>query len=83
MTCAPICSGGSPCTRWPVDAGNDDSYYGVNRTYLQELVEYWRGEYDWREAEAAINAYEHYRVEVDGVPVRFMRRPARGRTRHR
>ena len=70
-------------TRWPVDAGNDDSYYGVNRTYLQELVEYWRGEYDWREAEAAINAYEHYRVEVDGVPVHFMRRPARGRTRHR
>ena len=51
-------------TRWPVDAGNDDCCYGVNRTYLQELVEYWRDEYDWRAAEAAINAYEHYRVEV-------------------
>jgi hypothetical protein len=24
-------------TRWPVDAGNDDSCFGVNRTYLQEL----------------------------------------------
>lgn len=65
-------------TRWPVDAGNDDSYYGVNRTYLRELVEYWRDEYDWRAAETAINAYEHYRVEVDGVPVHFMRRPGAG-----
>ena len=26
-------------TRWPVDAGNEDWYYGVNRDYLQELVE--------------------------------------------
>ena len=65
-------------TRWPEDAGNDDWYYGVNRGYLQELVDYWRTGYDWRKAEAAINAYEHYRVEVEGVPVHFMRRPGAG-----
>ena len=28
-------------TRWPEDAGNQDWYYGVNRAYLQELVDYW------------------------------------------
>jgi microsomal epoxide hydrolase len=66
-------------TRWPVDAGNQDWYYGVDRTYLQELVDYWRTDYDWRKAEAAINAYEHYRVEVEGVPVHFMRKPGVGR----
>jgi pimeloyl-ACP methyl ester carboxylesterase len=65
-------------TRWPDDAGNEDWYYGVRRAYLQELVDYWRTEYDWRKAEAAINAYEHYRVEVEGVPVHFMRRPGVG-----
>lgn len=65
-------------TRWPDDAGNDDGYYGVKRSYLQGLVEYWRDGYDWRKAEAAINAYEHYRVDVEGVPVHFMRRPGVG-----
>ncbi len=65
-------------TRWPLDAGNQDWYYGVNRTYLQELVDYWRTGYDWRSAEAAINAHEHYRVEVDGVPVHFMRQAGVG-----
>src|SRR5690349_1715899 len=65
-------------TRWPLDAGNADWYYGVNRTYLQELVEYWLHTYDWRTAEAAINHYEQYRVNVDGVPVHFMRRPGVG-----
>ncbi|MER7366766.1 epoxide hydrolase family protein [Nonomuraea wenchangensis] len=65
-------------TRWPTDAGNEDWYYGVNAAYLRELVDYWRTGYDWRKAEAAINAYEHYRVTVDGVPVHFMRRPGVG-----
>ncbi|MFI7036526.1 epoxide hydrolase family protein [Microbispora rosea] len=65
-------------TRLPDDAGNDDWRYGVNAAYLRELVDYWRDGYDWRAAEAAINAYEHYRVEIEGVPVHFMRRPGAG-----
>src|SRR4051812_10147958 len=65
-------------TRWPEDAGNEDWYYGVHGGYLRELVGYWRSGYDWRVAEAAINAYEHYRVQVDGVPVHFMRKAGVG-----
>lgn len=65
-------------TKWPLDAGNEDGYYGVRRSYLQELVEYWADGYDWRTAERAINAYEHYRVDVGGVPVHFLRKPGVG-----
>jgi pimeloyl-ACP methyl ester carboxylesterase len=65
-------------TRWPLDVGNDDWYYGVKRTYLEELVDYWLHAYDWRKAEAAINRYEHYRVSVNGVPVHFMRKAGVG-----
>ncbi len=65
-------------TRWPEDAGNENWYYGVNRSYLQELIEYWRTGYDWRKAEAVINAYEHYRVAVENAPVHFMRKPGTG-----
>ncbi|MFB8278532.1 epoxide hydrolase family protein [Nocardia colli] len=65
-------------TRWPDDVDNDDWHYGVSRRYLQELVEYWIDEYDWRTAESAINAYAHYRVDVDGVPIHFMRKPGVG-----
>lgn len=65
-------------TRWPLDAGNEDGFYGVKRSYLQELADYWIHKYDWRKAERAINAYEHYRVNIDGVPVHFMRSTKRG-----
>ena len=28
--------------RWPIDPDNADWVYGVERGYLEELVEYWR-----------------------------------------
>ncbi|MFC0216036.1 epoxide hydrolase family protein [Paenibacillus chartarius] len=65
-------------TRWPLDAGNEDWFYGVNRNYLEGLVDEWINDFDWRKAEQAINAYEHYHVEVSGVPVHFMYKPGKG-----
>ncbi|CAI6030912.1 epoxide hydrolase family protein [Cohnella sp. JJ-181] len=65
-------------TRWPMDVGNDDGYYGVRRKELQQLAEYWMDGFDWRHAEKAINAYRHYTVKVDGVPVHFMYKAGAG-----
>ncbi|TCO26497.1 microsomal epoxide hydrolase [Kribbella steppae] len=65
-------------TKWPLDVGNDDGFYGVRRTDLQELVEYWADGFDWRRAERAMNEYEQYRVDVGGVPVHFMRKAGVG-----
>jgi microsomal epoxide hydrolase len=65
-------------TKWSRDVGNDDGFYGVRRTRLQPLVEYWADGYDWRAAESAINKYDHYRVDVGDVPVHFVRRPGVG-----
>lgn len=65
-------------TRWPIDPGNDDWRYGANRAYLEELVAYWIEGYDWRIHEAAMNRFSHYRTEIDGVPIHFIKEPGRG-----
>lgn len=65
-------------TNWPDDFANDDWRYGVNGRYLHELVDYWLNTYDWREAEAEINGFAHFRTEVEGMPVHFIREPGRG-----
>ena len=65
-------------TRWDSDTGNTDGFYGLRREQLQDLVEYWHTSFDWRAAEARINAYCHYRLDVDGVPVHVMHRPGVG-----
>jgi microsomal epoxide hydrolase len=65
-------------TKWPLDVDNEDGFYGVRRGYLEELVGYWIDGYDWRNAEAAINVYEHYSTTVGGVPIDFVRKPGVG-----
>lgn len=65
-------------TRYADDPGNEDWYYGVPRTYLKELIDYWLNEYDWRAAEKRLNEYENYLVEVDGVPIHLLRKPGTG-----
>ncbi len=61
------------------DFDNEDWAYGTNTAYLKELLEYWRDGFDWRAQEAAMNAYEHHRVDLGGVPVHYMLKRAEGR----
>jgi pimeloyl-ACP methyl ester carboxylesterase len=70
-------------TRHAPDFGNEDWRYGTQAAYLEELLRYWREVYDWRAHEARMNAYSHHQVEIEGVPIHFMRHPgvaAAGRT---
>lgn len=59
-------------TRWPEDPGNPDYRFGVERGWLEDMVDYWVDAYDWRRHESAMNAYPHYLVERDGVPIHFV-----------
>jgi pimeloyl-ACP methyl ester carboxylesterase len=44
------------------------------------LLTYWREAYDWRAVEAQMNAYDHQLVDIDGIPIHFMRVPGKGPT---
>lgn len=59
-------------TSWPGDFGNDGWHYGVEQGWLREMADYWANDYDWRAEEARMNAWPHFRVEIDGVPIHFI-----------
>jgi microsomal epoxide hydrolase len=65
-------------TRWPHDMGNDDWRYGANGDYMRGLADYWANGFDWRAQEREINRFSHYRTEVDGIPLHFIREPGKG-----
>ncbi len=65
-------------TRWSTDLNNEDEFYGIRTDYLRDLAEYWADGFDWRAAERKINEFAHHRVEIDGVPVHFIREPGKG-----
>ena len=64
--------------RWPPDSPGEAWSYGTDRAYLEELIAYWRDEYDWRAHEAALNAFDHYTTTVDGQLVHFVHQRGRG-----
>ncbi|HEX4356590.1 MAG TPA: epoxide hydrolase [Pseudonocardia sp.] len=64
-------------TRWPdqpAPATPADGGWalGPPADYLRELAGYWRDKYDWRAAEARINAFPQVTTEIDGARVHFL-----------
>ena len=39
---------------------------------IKELVRYWTTDYDWRKAEARLNAYPQFVTKIDGVDIHFI-----------
>jgi pimeloyl-ACP methyl ester carboxylesterase len=58
--------------RWPSKELVTDRSQGVQLATPQELARYWETDYDWRKAEAKLNALPQFTTEIDGVDVHFM-----------
>ena len=65
-------------TRWPERATVDDWSQGIPLEYVKDLCRYWCDAYDWRRAEAGLNAIPQFRTEIDGLGVHFLH----ARSRH-
>ena len=59
-------------TRWPAQLPGDGWSRGVPVGPLRELVDYWRGGFDWRAREAELNAFPQFTTAIDGLDVHFL-----------
>jgi pimeloyl-ACP methyl ester carboxylesterase len=58
--------------RWPDQETVDDRSQGVQLATMKELVRYWQTDYDWRKAEARLNALPQFMTTIDGVDIHFI-----------
>ncbi len=59
-------------TRWPDQETVTDRSQGVQLATMKELVRYWETDYDWRKAEAKLNALPQFVTEIDGLDIHFV-----------
>jgi pimeloyl-ACP methyl ester carboxylesterase len=59
-------------TRLPSRELVADRSQGVQLATIQELAHYWETDYDWRKAEAKLNALPQFTTEIDGVDIHFI-----------
>ncbi|MGC4940832.1 epoxide hydrolase family protein [Kribbella sp. DT2] len=59
-------------TRLPAKLPGDGWDTGVPVSWLGDLVDYWRTEYDWRKVEQQLNEFPQYTTEIDGQRIHFL-----------
>jgi pimeloyl-ACP methyl ester carboxylesterase len=59
-------------TRWPDQETVSGWSQGVPKQRMQDVARYWEKQYDWRRAEAKLNAFPQFRTEIDGLGIHFL-----------
>jgi epoxide hydrolase len=59
-------------TRFPNQVAGAGWDAGTELTYLQQLLAYWRDEFDWRAVESRLNSLGQSVTEVDGQRIHFL-----------
>jgi pimeloyl-ACP methyl ester carboxylesterase len=59
-------------TRWPDKETVADPSQGAQLARVQALVQYWGTGYDWRKAEAKLNALPQFVTNIDGIDIHFI-----------
>jgi len=59
-------------TKWPEKETVNDESQGVQFATTQKLARYWASDYDWRKAEAKINAVPNFITNIDGLDIHFI-----------
>jgi len=59
-------------TRWPDRETVEDQSQGIQLAKIKPLIEYWGTGYDWRKAEARLNALPQFMTTIDGVDIHFI-----------
>lgn len=59
-------------TRWPEKETVNNQSQGVPLETVRKLANYWATAYDWRKAEAKINALPQFLTNIDGLEIHFI-----------
>jgi pimeloyl-ACP methyl ester carboxylesterase len=59
-------------TRWPKKETVADASQGVQLATIHKLAKYWASNYDWRKAEAKLNAFPNFITNIDGLDIHFI-----------
>jgi len=59
-------------TRWPDEIPGSGWTYGSDLAFMRRLTAHWRDPFVWRTQEARLNAFEQFRVPLDGIDLHFI-----------
>ena len=58
--------------RFPEETSGGTWNDGARLAYVQELVTYWKDQFDWRVQERRLNQFDQFKTEIDGLDIHFI-----------
>lgn len=58
--------------RWPNTAAGPAWAYGTSLAYMKNIVTYWKDSFNWREIEARMNQFSHYRLPIEDRKIHLL-----------
>jgi pimeloyl-ACP methyl ester carboxylesterase len=65
-------------TRWPDALRGSGWESGADLAFMSDLASHWESGFDWRAQEERINAWPHFRAEIDGLGIHLLHVRGRG-----
>lgn len=65
-------------TRWPDEIAGAMWEYGTNLSYMKEICQYWKDEFDWKKQIEKLSAFCHYRYKSRDLGIHFIRVTGKG-----
>src|ERR1700756_1845823 len=59
-------------TRWPDEIPGSNWEYGFDLRFLQEICDYWRERFDWKEQGEKLSTLHYRRYVSDGIGIHFI-----------
>ena len=63
---------------WGMMTPDNGWEYGANLDYMKELCKYWVEDFDWKNQESRLNTFSHFKANVEGMDVHFIREKGSG-----
>ncbi|OQV21191.1 Epoxide hydrolase 1 [Hypsibius exemplaris] len=60
-------------TRYGTAMPGQNFVYGFPADQLKKVVDYWLNKFDWKKQEALINQYDHFKTNIEGLNIHFVR----------
>ena len=60
--------------RLPEELDGSGWTYGTHLAYLEDLLAYWRRDFNWRAQERRLNQFEQFKTTIDGITIHFIHR---------
>ncbi|KAG0710919.1 Juvenile hormone epoxide hydrolase 1 [Chionoecetes opilio] len=56
---------------------NANFTYGFTAATLDKVVRHWRTKYDWKKREARLNTFPHFKTQIEGLDIHFLKAAAK------